>query len=351
MLNAAKGEFIAIFDADFLPQPDFLEIIMPYYLGNPEIGCLRARWGHVNRETSWLTRAQANGIDGHFIIEQEVRSEKQLFLNFNGTAGVWRKACIQDAGGWHHDTLTEDLDLSYRAQLRGWRIQYIPHVVVPAELPTQINAFKQQQFRWAKGSIQTTRKLITDVWRSSTPLIKKIEGTIHLTHYAIHPLMLFNLLISLPLISIKSPVLWILHFYIFAALGPLLMYWVATGEEGQTIFQRIFNLLMRLVLGMGLSLNNSLAVIEAVLGKKSAFLRTPKLNVRGNNVPKMANEYVLPRDTTVWIEIILAVYTVSLLVYGMSQGVWSLAIWLLLYAGGYTYIASLNLKQGFVRRW
>jgi hypothetical protein len=223
-------------------------------------------------------------------------------------------------------------------------------VVVPAELPTQINAFKRQQFRWAKGSIQTTRKLIVDVWRSSNPMIKKIEGTIHLTHYAIHPLMLFNLLMSFPLISIKSPVLWILPFYIFAALGPLLMYWVAMGEEGQSIFQRITNLIMLLVLGMGLSLNNSLAVIEAVLGKTSAFLRTPKLNIRGKNVPKMANEYVLPRDPNAWVEIILALYTIGLLVYGMSQGVWGLVIWLLLYAGGYTYIASLNFKQGFVRR-
>jgi cellulose synthase/poly-beta-1,6-N-acetylglucosamine synthase-like glycosyltransferase len=187
-LNSAKGEFIAIFDADFIPQPDYLEKTMPYFQDNPKIGCLQARWGHTNRESSWLTNTQASGIDGHFIIEQEVRSQRNLFLNFNGTAGVWRKTCIQDAGGWQHDTLTEDLDLSYRAQLKGWRIQYIPHVIVPAELPVHINAFKRQQFRWAKGSIQTAKKLLMSMWKSEHPILKKIEGTIHLTHYAVHPL-------------------------------------------------------------------------------------------------------------------------------------------------------------------
>ncbi len=344
-LPSAKGEFIAIFDADFLPQPDFLEQIMPYYHDNPRIGCLQARWGHINREASWLTRAQANGIDGHFIIEQEVRSERGLFLNFNGTAGVWRKACISDAGGWHHDTLTEDLDLSYRAQLKGWQIQYIPHVVVPAELPVHINAFKRQQFRWAKGSIQTARKLLADLWRSPNPVLKKIEGTIHLTHYAVHPLMLFNLIISLPLISIRSPYLWILPIFLFAAFGPLLMYWVAMGEEDQAIFTRINNLGMLLLLGMGLSLNNTLAVIEALLGKESAFLRTPKFNIQGKNFNGKINEYILPRDPYAWIEILLTLYTTGLLIYVLTQGVWSLVLWLILYATGYAYIASLNFSQ------
>jgi cellulose synthase/poly-beta-1,6-N-acetylglucosamine synthase-like glycosyltransferase len=344
-LGSAKGEFIAIFDADFLPPPEFLLQIMPYYQDKPQMGCLQARWGHINRDASWLTRAQANGIDGHFIIEQEVRSQKRLFLNFNGTAGVWRKTCIMDAGGWHHDTLTEDLDLSYRAQLKGWQIQYIPHVIVPAELPIHINAFKRQQFRWAKGSIQTARKLLLDLWRSKNPVRKKIEGTIHLTHYAVHPLMLFNLIISLPLIYIKSPLLWILPAFLFSAIGPLLMYWVAMGEEGQTIFSRIKNLAMLLLLGMGLSLNNSLAVIEALLGRKSAFLRTPKFNISGKNIAVKINAYVLPRDPFAWLEILLALYTTGLLIYVLTQGVWSLVFWLILYASGYTYIASLNFSQ------
>jgi len=344
-LRSAKGDFIAIFDADFLPPPTFLEQIMPHYHGNPKIGCLQARWGHVNRGASWLTRAQANGIDGHFIIEQEVRSAKHLFLNFNGTAGVWRKNCIADAGGWHHDTLTEDLDLSYRAQLKGWKIKYIPHVIAPAELPVHINALKRQQFRWAKGSIQTARKLLKDLWRSSNPLIKKIEATIHLTHYVVHPLMLFNLIISLPLISTRSPFLWVLPVFLFSAIGPLLMYWVAMGKEGQTIWGRIYNLVMMLILGMGLSLNNSLAVFEALLGKQSAFLRTPKFNIQEGNIAINKNEYFLPRDPFAWVEIFLALYATGLLIYVLNQEVWSLVIWMILYASGYIYIASLNFKQ------
>lgn len=343
-LASVKGEFIAIFDADFLPAPDFLEEIMPYFQNNPQIGCLQARWGHINQEASWLTRAQANGINGHFTIEQDVRSRHHLFLNFNGTAGVWRKTCIEDAGGWHHDTLTEDLDLSYRAQLKGWQIQYIPHVIAPAELPIHINAFKRQQFRWAKGSIQTARKLLTDVWRSSNPAIKKVEATIHLTHYAVHPLMLLNLIISLPLILVKSSYLWITPVFLFAAIGPLLMYWVAMGEE-ESIFRKINNLAMLLLLGMGLSLNNSRAVFEALFGKQSAFLRTPKFNIKEGNIAIKITEYILPRDPYVWLEITLALYATGLLIYVLTQGIWSLVIWLIFYASGYSYIASLNFKQ------
>ncbi len=344
-LISAKGDFIAIFDADFLPPINFLLEMMPYFDNNEKIGCIQARWGHINREASWLTRAQANGIDGHFIIEQQIRSQHDLFLNFNGTAGIWRKTCIVDAGGWHHDTLTEDLDLSYRAQLEGWKIQYIPHVIAPAELPVHINALKQQQFRWAKGSIQTAQKLLFNLWRSSFSPAKKIEATIHLTHYLVHPLMLFNLIISLPLISIKSPFLWIMPIFLFSAIGPLLMYWVAMGEEGQSIIARAKNLVMLLLLGMGLSLNNSLAVFEALIGKKSAFLRTPKFNIHGGNNSIKINEYILPRDPFAWIEIILAIYATGMLIYVMNQGVWSLVIWLSLYAGGYAYIAGLNFKQ------
>jgi cellulose synthase/poly-beta-1,6-N-acetylglucosamine synthase-like glycosyltransferase len=292
-----------------------------------------------------LTRAQSNGIDGHFIVEQEVRSGKDLFLNFNGTAGVWRKACIEDAGGWHHDTLTEDLDLSYRAQLKGWQIQYIPHVVVPAELPIHINALKRQQFRWAKGSIQTAKKLLRFMWGSSHPLIKKMEGTIHLTHYLVHPLMLINLIISLPLIMDKSPLLWVLPIYLIAAVGPLSLYWIAMGIEGQSIWKRITNLLMLLILGMGLSFNNSRAVFEALLGKQSAFLRTPKFKGQDNKSSVKLNDYLLPRDPHAWTEIFFGVYASGLLVYALSQGVWSMTLWLILYATGYLYIASLNFKQ------
>ena len=185
----AKGELVAIFDADFIPPPDFLRRVVPHF-ADPAIGCVQTRWGHINRDYSFFTRAQALGVDGHFVVEQTARSRAGLFINFNGTAGVWRRACIEDAGGWQGDTITEDLDLSYRAQLRGWRMGYLPHVVVPAELPVQISAFKRQQSRWAQGSIQTVLKMIGPLLRSSQPWRVKLGGVVHLTNYLVHPLML-----------------------------------------------------------------------------------------------------------------------------------------------------------------
>lgn len=346
-LKSAKGEFIAIFDADFLPSPDFLKAIMPYYNGKPKIGCLQARWGHLNEDTSWMTRAQANGIDGHFIVEQSVRSTANLFLNFNGTAGVWRKSCIQDAGGWHHDTLTEDLDLSYRAQLKGWKIRFVPHVIAPAELPVHISALKRQQFRWAKGSIQTAKKLLATLWRSPNRLLLKTEATIHLTNYIVHPLILLNLILTLPLVSSQSPLLWLSPIFALAAIGPLTLYWVALKSDGKTIPKRLSSLPLLVVLGMGLSLNNSRAVFEALIGKPSSFLRTPKFNIQGKNsaVKSGGSEYLLPIDPSAWVEILFALYTIGLLVYVLVHGVWGLVIWLLLYSSGYIMIASQNFRQ------
>jgi len=345
-LNNAKGEFVAIFDADFLPPPGFLEKMIPYFADSPEIGCLQARWGHINHENSWLTRAQATGIDGHFIIEQETRSQKGVFLNFNGTAGIWRRACIEDAGGWHHDTLTEDLDLSYRAQLRGWRIRYLPHISAPAELPAHINAYKRQQFRWAKGSIQTAIKTLGALWRSPNPTAVKIEATIHLTNYAVHPLMLLNLILTLPLMVNRSLLLWMIPIFTLAAIGPWFMYWIAMREQGRGYQERISNLVMLVFLGAGLSLNNTRAVGEALLGKQSSFLRTPKFDLRGSKRQEQSSSsYLLPRDANVWIESLLALYAAVLFFYAMTAGFWSIIPWLLMYVCGFSYVAGLNFLQ------
>ena len=346
-LSSAKGEYVAIFDADFLPPETFVKELIPYFDDDPQIGCLQARWGHLNSNSSWLTRTQANGIDGHFVVEQEVRSGSKVFLNFNGTAGIWRRTCIQDAGGWHHDTLTEDLDLSYRAQLKGWKIRFIPHVIAPAELPVHINAFKRQQFRWAKGSIQTARKLLGKLWKSKNSALIKIEGTIHLTNYIVHPLILLNLALTLPLVTSQSPILWITPLFTFAAIGPALMYWVAMGNEGKSRWERAVNLSMLVVMGMGLSLNNTRAVVEALVGKQSSFLRTPKFNIRGRKNTLRKSEYTLPIDPNAWIETLIALYALGLFIYVLTNGVWSLVFWLLLYASGYSYIASLNFRQNF----
>lgn len=344
-LASAKGNYIAIFDADFSPPASFLKQVIPYFDDDSKIGCLQTRWGHLNQDYSWLTRAQAIGIDGHFIIEQEVRSAKGFFLNFNGTAGIWKKSCIRDAGGWHHDTLTEDLDLSYRAQLNGWKIRYLHHVTTPAELPVHINALKRQQFRWAKGSIQTARKLLDKLWKSGNTIITKIEGTVHLTNYIVHPLILMNLLLTLPLIKSQSPLLWITPLFTFAALGPLYMYWTAMKYEGKSPLKRLSNLSVLVVLGMGLSLNNTRAVLEALFGKQSSFLRTPKFNIKERKKSIRSNEYLLPIDPNAWIETLIAVYALGLLAYVLVNGVWSLVIWLFLYTIGYGYIASLNFRQ------
>ena len=349
-LKTASGEYIAIFDADFLPEAGTLKSIMPHFTSGPQIGCIQARWGHINQHSSWLTRSQAAGIDGHFLVQQETRSAEGLFLNFNGTGGVWRRDCIEDAGGWQGDTLTEDLDLSYRAQLRGWRILYLPHVSVPGELPVHIGAFKRQQFRWAKGSIQTARKLLSDLWRSRMPLRIKLTGTIHLTNYMVHPLILLNLLLTLPVILSGSPLLHIVPFFTVAALGPILMYWYSMESGGRSRLARVTQLGMLLITGMGLSLNNARAVLEALLGIKTSFLRTPKFNVRGGGSVNENRAYTLPLDPIVLFEIALAIYSLILLLFVLQMGVWRLVLWLPLYIGGFSYVAGLGIYQSLHSR-
>ena len=344
-MRRARGEFIVIFDADFIPAPDYLKSCLPHLLGDAAIGCVQARWGHINRDTSWLTRAQGTGIDGHFQIEQAARSSQRYFLNFNGTAGIWRRTCIEDAGGWQHDTLTEDLDLSYRAQVKGWRILYLPHVTVPAELPVHINAFKRQQFRWAKGSIQTARKLLPELWRSRQPFHIKLEGTIHLTHYFVHLLILLNLLLTLPVLYVNSRFFWAVHIFTTAAVGPLLMYWISMRRGGQSARSSFKYLVVLLFMGMGLSVNNTRAVIEAGLGVKTSFLRTPKFNITGAQKNQEGRDYLLPRDANTWLEFFFALYAVFLLGYVVSTGAFGLALWLVLYTGGFTYILYLSMTQ------
>jgi cellulose synthase/poly-beta-1,6-N-acetylglucosamine synthase-like glycosyltransferase len=228
-LASAKGEFVAIFDADFVPTPDFLKETVPYFI-EPDVGMVQTRWGHLNFNYSMLTRAQSMGIDGHFGVEQPARAWGGLFMNFNGTAGIWRKRAIEDAGGWQADTLTEDLDLSYRAQLKGWKMTFAPGVVCPAELPVVINAFKSQQHRWAKGSIQTAMKNVGKILRAEVPLLVKIQSFLHLTHYLVHPLMIIVVVTSIPMlytrwffVSLSYPLI-VFVLFCLATFGPSAMY-------------------------------------------------------------------------------------------------------------------------------
>lgn len=341
-LRTAIGEFIGIFDADFVPKPDWLRRTVPLFQSQ-ELGCVQTRWGHTNQQYNSLTRAEAMGIDGHFIVEQAVRSKNGFFLNFNGTAGLWRRACIEDSGGWQWDTLTEDLDLSYRAQMRGWKFDYLPDVVVPAELPPQVEAFKKQQFRWAKGSFQVVRKILPSVMLSGLSWKVRLMALLHLTGYFVHPLMLTLLLLTLPVGLLMPGAFKIYPVSIIAGLGPPLLYLTATVTQKTSIFKRMRSFPLLVIVGFGMSLSTSIAVIEGLFSKGGAFIRTPKLNLESNTPRKKIDRaYVEPLSSLVWVEIALGLYA---LVTGIVLASWGMTPWMILYMLGFFYIAGLNLIQ------
>jgi cellulose synthase/poly-beta-1,6-N-acetylglucosamine synthase-like glycosyltransferase len=346
-LSSATGDLIAIFDADFVPKPDFLKKTVPLFQ-NSELGCLQTRWGHTNRKYNSLTLAEAMAIDGHFIVEQTARSRNDLFLNFNGTAGLWRRACIEDAGGWEWDTLTEDLDLSYRAQMCGWKIGYLPDVVVPAELPSQVEAFKKQQFRWAKGSFQVVRKILPRVFeRSDIPWTVRLMAFLHLTGYLVHPLMLCLLLLTLPVGLIDPFAFKIFPFSFLAGFGPPFLYLVANARQTPPFFERLKLIPLMTITGFGISLSTSIAVIEGLMGKGGNFVRTPKLNLGNTHGQKgsIDRTYLQPISPLVWGEIALGFYALLTgIVLADSIG-WGIIPWMLIYTTGYFYIAGLNLIQ------
>jgi len=346
-LQSASGDLIAIFDADFVPHPDWLKKTAPLF-HDPKLGCLQTRWGHLNTKYNSLTRAEALAIDGHFVVEQTARSRSDLFLNFNGTAGVWRRACIEDAGGWQGDTLTEDLDLSYRAQLRGWKIDYLPDVVVPAELPAQVEAFKKQQYRWAKGSFQVVRKMIPAVVnQSGLPLRVRLMACLHLMGYSVHPLMLALLLLSLPAGLLQPGLFRIIPVSLVAGLGPPLLYTVASAPEGYTLRERLSLLPLLLIMGFGISLSTSIAVLEGLMGRGGVFVRTPKLNLgeRRDPAKKIDRAYLPPLSRLVWAEIGLGLYALLTMLILEPHVGWGIVPWMTIYMLGYFYIAGLNLIQ------
>ena len=345
-LLTATGELVAIFDADFVPKPDWLKRTVPSFQ-NAELGCLQTRWGHTNQQYNSLTRAEALGIDGHFIVEQTVRSKNGFFLNFNGTAGLWRRACIEDAGGWQWDTLTEDLDLSYRAQMRGWKFDYLPDVVVPAELPPQVEAYKKQQFRWAKGSFQVVRKILPSVLRAELPLTVRFMALLHLTGYFVHPLMLSILLFTLPVGLLVPDAFKLFPISLIAGLGPPLLYLTATATQHRSIFKRLRAFPLLVIVGFGLSLSTTIAVLEGLFSKGGAFIRTPKLNIgnKPKQKQKIDHNYVTPLGAMVWIEIILGLYALTTGILLMPYLGWGILFWMVIYMLGFFYIAGLNLIQ------
>ncbi|MBI9046257.1 MAG: glycosyltransferase [Anaerolineaceae bacterium] len=342
-LKSAKGEFIAMFDADFVPSPDFLRSTLPVFF-DPHVGCVQTRWTHLNRDYSLLTKIQALALDGHFIVEQTARSRNGLLMNFNGSAGIWRTACIEDSGGWQADTLTEDFDLSCRAQFKGWRIDYLPSVTVPAEIPPQMAAYKKQQARWARGSLQTLRKLFWPMMKSSLPIHVKIEGIIHLAHYLVHPLILMLLILTLPMRLNPSPLFQWLPLFTFTALLPPLLFIFAAAPESPGWWQR-FKLIPGLVLlGLGISFNNSRAALQGLFSSENGvFVRTPKFGPQKKGQYWTRGPYVLDGDLWIWGEALLSCYAlIGILLPGNKPGSWSIP-WLMIYSVGFAYVALMSI--------
>jgi cellulose synthase/poly-beta-1,6-N-acetylglucosamine synthase-like glycosyltransferase/mono/diheme cytochrome c family protein len=354
-LTCARGEFIAIFDADFVPPPDFLEATLGHFA--PDVAVVQTRWGHLNRRFSPLTLAQSLGIDGHFAVEQTARARSGLLLNFNGTAGVWRKAAILDAGGWAHDTLTEDLDLSYRAQLRGWRIVYRPDIVSPAELPVVVAGFKSQQRRWAKGSIQTARKLLPALWRSPLGWWKKYQGTLHLTYYLIHPLMLLGVFLAFPLraLAVLGPdsaaPSWVGGIFALATLGPASMLLYAQRTLDPAWWRRAWELATVMVIGVGLALSTSLAVLGAFLGRGREFIRTPKFGIAGTTGSWRGKSYAAGSPWGGIAELALGGYCAVTAWVFYSDGQYAVTPFLALYAAGFLSVGTLTVVQSPGFRW
>ena len=344
-LETATGEFIVIFDADFVPHPDFLQRIIPHFQGRPRLGLIQARWGHINADYSHLTRAQALALDGHFVVEQTARQRSGLFMNFNGASGVWRKRCIEEAGGWQGDTLSEDLDLSYRAQLAGWEFLYLPDLVSPAEIPPQINAFKRQQFRWAKGSIQCLLKHWRNLATARRPAFVRLQGLIHLSSYLIHPLMLILLLLTLPLLLGQGMMGFPLFYLGLGSLGPPLVFTLSQWDIYPDWHRRLAYFPLLALLGTGIALNNALAVGEALARRPNLFQRTPKFGLEGHTDRWAGSPYALPVSRMTIGEILLSLYSLATVIVALAQGNYYAVPFLLLYLGGFGYVAVLGLRR------
>ena len=357
-LKVAKGEYIAIFDADFIPDPDFLNKTIHYFTDS-KIGMVQTRWGHINREYSHLTQVEAMILDGHFVMEHGGRYRSGRFFNFNGTAGIWRRQAIEESGGWEHDTLTEDTDLSYRAQMKGWQFIYLPDVVCPAELPVEMNAFKNQQFRWAKGLVQTGMKLLPRIFRSQLPWRIKTEAVFHLTANCSYPLMVLFCFIFLPAMIVRFYQGWFHMLYIdlplfMAATMSVSSFYMISQRElyPQTWWKRFKYLPFMMSVGIGLSVSNSRAVLEALLGIKTSFKRTPKYCIRSSAHMNLAKtRYRGKSGYTAYLELILGLYFALTVLYAFSNENYPTLPFLLLFVVGFIYTGLMSLFQSTLHRF
>ena len=351
-LKHARGEFVAIFDADFLPGADFLTRLMPHF-ADPKVGMVQARWGHINQDYSLLTKIQSILLDGHFVLEHGGRHRAGHFFNFNGTAGIWRRVVIADAGGWQHDTLTEDLDLSYRAQLKGWRFVFVPDVVAPAEVPVEMNAFKSQQHRWAKGSIQTCRKLLPAILASDAPFAVKAEAFFHLTANFNYPLMVILSVLMFPSMVIRYNMGWYEMMLIdvplfFAATFSVCNFYLVCQREIHPDWKsRTRYLPFLMSIGIGLCINNSKAVFEALFNKQSEFARTPKYRIEDGGDEWVGKKYRQSVAIQPIIELALGLYFTATVFYALANGIYGTVPFLVLFQIGFLYTGLLSVVQQY----
>jgi cellulose synthase/poly-beta-1,6-N-acetylglucosamine synthase-like glycosyltransferase len=350
-LKRATGEFVLIFDADFVAPEDVLEKTLGHF-ADPKVGMVQARWGHINRDYSLLTEVQSIMLDGHFIMEHGARSRAGRYFNFNGTAGVWRRSVIADAGGWQHDTLTEDLDLSYRAQLRGWRFVYLPDLVCPAELPVEMNAFKTQQQRWAKGSVQVCKKLLPRILASELPWKEKAEATFHLTANLAYPLMVLLAALMFPAMVLRYSMGWAemivvdVPIFLAATVSVCIFYALSQKEQFPNTWKTKLKYIPAVLgIGIGISINNAIAVLEGLFGKPSEFIRTPKYRIEGTVDDWKAKIYKGKSSWAPYVELALAFYFTFVNLYALTYGLVGTLPFIAIFQWGFLYTSGMSLAQ------
>lgn len=352
-MASAKGDFLAVFDADFLPPEDFLMRTIPHF-ADPNVGFVQTRWGHLNAEYSFFTNLQSLAIDAHFMVEQYARQRAGFFMNFNGTAGVWRRRTIEEAGGWRADTLTEDLDLSYRAQMLGWRGQYLRDVVTPAELPVTVNAYRRQQYRWARGSFEVAIRMLPKIFRAELTKRVKLEAVLHLTGYGIHLLMSLLALIY-PLVawlSLDRPALISLFgvaaFLNLTALAPTVYFAFSQRELGGPWWKRLPSLLFLSVAGSGMMVNSLRAIGHAFLGSQSTFERTPKLDVRGRQKQGDSSAYPVQVSPVILWEALFLLYNLNTVRLALTSGHYVIGFYAGMFATGLLFLLGLTIREALV---
>jgi cellulose synthase/poly-beta-1,6-N-acetylglucosamine synthase-like glycosyltransferase len=348
-LKVATGDFVAVFDADFLPQPDWLLKVVPYFQDD-KIAFVQTRWGHLNHDYNFITRIIAQALDAHFVVEQTARAGSGLLMSFNGTAGIWRKSAVEAAGGWQGDTLTEDLDLSFRTEMAGWKYIYAPDIVVMSELPAQMDAFKQQQVRWVKGNMQVSRKLIGKLLRSDLPFGAKLMGVVHLTMLFVpYAAMVLTMLLTFPISLLAPKFLTLFGWSMAGMLGPIFMYSLAKTEFNPNLLKRWAMLPVMTLLGVGISVNCTWAILSGLSSKSGVFERTPKYNIQDEHETWAQSSYSLPISPITTVEILIGLYVIGSAFYLYHFHGFAFPTWQIVTGLAYFMVAGASIIQSVQR--